>query len=52
MTSSATQIHDKSQSDKFRDAALELECDESESHWDERLKKVVAHKPRVEPKPE
>lgn len=35
----------KSQSDKFKEAARELECDEDEKHWDERLKKVVKQKP-------
>jgi hypothetical protein len=36
---------DKSQADKFREAARELECDEDEARWDERLRKVVKHKP-------
>lgn len=40
-----------SQSDKFRKAARELECDEDESRWDERLKKVAKGKP-VPEKPE
>ena len=35
----------KSQSDKFKDLARELECDEDEKHWDERLKKVAKGKP-------
>lgn len=35
----------KSQSDKFKKLARELECDEDEKHWDERLKKVVKGKP-------
>ena len=39
----------KTQLDKFKQAARELECDESETHWDERLKKVVKHKPKDEP---
>jgi hypothetical protein len=36
----------KSQSDKFKDAARELECDDDEARWDERLRKVA--KPKVE----
>ena len=40
------------QLEKFKAAARDAECDESEAHWDERLKKVVTHKPKVEPKPE
>ena len=31
----------RSQSDKFKDAAREAECDENEARWAERLKKVV-----------
>ena len=38
----------KSQSDKFKDLARELEADEDEARWDERLKKVVANKPAPE----
>lgn len=38
----------KAQSDKFKQLARELETDEDEARWDERLKKVAAHKP-VEP---
>lgn len=33
------------QSDKFKELARELECDEDEAHWDERLKKVAKAKP-------
>jgi hypothetical protein len=39
-----------SQSDKFKKAARELECDDDEARFDERVKKLVKHK-RVE-KPE
>jgi hypothetical protein len=35
----------KSQFDTFKQAARNLECDESEAHWDERLKRVLKHKP-------
>jgi len=41
----------KSQSDKFKDLARELEADEDEAHWDERLKKVAKAKPAPD-KPE
>ena len=35
----------KSQLDKFKQAAREHGTDESEAHWDERLKRVVKAKP-------
>jgi len=38
----------KSQVDRFKEAARELECDEDEAHWDERLKKVAKAKPNDE----
>ena len=34
-----------SQSDKFKEAARELECDDDEAHFDERMKKLIKHKP-------
>lgn len=40
-----------SQVDKFKQAARELECDEDEARWDERLRKVAKPKPEPE-KPE
>jgi hypothetical protein len=40
----------KTQLDKFK-AARDLECDEDEARWDERLKKVTKQKPSPE-KPE
>jgi hypothetical protein len=48
MPISATQVEAKSQSEKFKQAARELECDEDEGHWDERLKKVAKQKPVAE----
>jgi hypothetical protein len=39
------------QLEKFKQAARELEADDDEAHWDERLKKVVKAKPNPE-KPE
>jgi len=35
----------ESQSDKFKEAARELECDDDEASFDERMKKLVKHKP-------
>ena len=32
---------DQTQSDKFKEAARDLEADESETNWEKRLKKVV-----------
>ena len=32
---------EKSQSDKFKDLARELECDEDEERWEDRLRKVT-----------
>jgi hypothetical protein len=40
---------DKSQSDKFKDLAREVEADEDESHWDDRLRKLAKAKPEPEP---
>ncbi len=37
-----------SQSDKFKQAARELDCDEDEARWDERLRKVAGQKPAPE----
>jgi hypothetical protein len=38
----------KSQLDKFKEAARELECDDDEARFDERVKKLVEKRP--EPK--
>lgn len=35
---------EKSQGDKFKEAAREHEADEDEAHWDERLKKIAKAK--------
>ena len=37
------------QSDKFKDAAREAECDEDEARWTERLKKEAKQVPGSEP---
>jgi hypothetical protein len=39
---------EKAQSEKFKKLARQLEADEDEIAWDERLKKVVKHKPTPE----
>lgn len=36
---------DKTQSDKFKDAARELGADEDEARWEERLRKVARQRP-------
>lgn len=36
---------EKSQADKFKEAARELEADEDEARWKERLRKVTKAKP-------
>lgn len=35
----------KSQLDKFKEAARDLECDDDERRFDERVKKLVKQKP-------
>ena len=40
---------DKSQLDKFKDAARELECDNNEQRFKERLGKLVRAKEKGEP---
>jgi hypothetical protein len=35
----------KSQLDKFKEAARDLETDDDEARFDERLRKIVRHKP-------
>jgi hypothetical protein len=37
--------HKNTQGDKFKEAARELEADEDEKRWEERLKKVAKAKP-------
>ena len=40
-----------SQLDKFKEAARQLECDDDEARFDERVRKLVKHK-RVPEQPE
>lgn len=42
--------NDLKQIDRFKAAARELGCDEDEARFDEKLGKLVKHKPK--PKPE
>lgn len=39
----------KSQIDKFKEAARQLETDDDEARFDERMKKLVKHKPVKKP---
>jgi hypothetical protein len=41
----------ESQIDKFKQAARELEADDNEKRFNERLSKIARQKPVVEPKP-
>lgn len=43
-----TKPQDNEQLEKFKQAARELEADEDEARWDERLKKVMKAKPKPE----
>jgi hypothetical protein len=47
----AAQKDEMSQSDKFKQAARDLECDPDEAKWEEELRKVVKQK-SVPQKPE
>lgn len=42
---------DQSQSEKFKQAARELECDPDEARWDKTVAKIVKSKPPPEDKP-
>lgn len=39
----------KSQFDKFKETARDLETDDDEARFDERLRKIVKHKPVEKP---
>ena len=45
---SASHDQPSSQLDKFKQAARDLECDPDEKRWEDRLRKVAAHKPAPE----
>lgn len=38
----------KTQADKFKEAARDLECDPDEAEWEDELRKVVKQKPMPE----
>ena len=38
----------KSQSDKFKDAAGELGCEEDEGRWEERLRTIATRNPKAD----
>lgn len=40
---------ESSQIDKFKEAARDLECDDDEERFDERVKKLVVRKPVEKP---
>lgn len=42
--------NDLKQIDRFKEAARELGCDEDEARFDEKLGKLVKHKPKPAPK--
>jgi hypothetical protein len=42
------QVPEKSQSQKFKETAKELGCDESEAVFNEKLGKMAQHKPEGE----
>ena len=39
----------RSQSDKFKDLARQVETDEDEARWEDRLKAIARQKPKDEP---
>jgi hypothetical protein len=41
--------NEPTQTDKFKEAARELECDDDDARFKERLKKLVKHKPVEKP---
>ena len=45
----AVMTDSKSQTDKFKEAARELECEDDEQRFQERVKKLVRHKPVEKP---
>ncbi len=49
MTTDHTDAGAKSQLDKFKQAARDLNCDEDEARFDERVRKLVKHKPVEKP---
>lgn len=46
---SASRSDTRSQADKFKEAARALECDDDPERFDERMRKLVKHKPVEKP---
>ena len=44
--------HQQSQLDKFKEAARDLECDDDDQRFKDRLKKLVKHKQTEKPERE
>ena len=40
---------DKSQLNKFKEAAREAECDEDKARWETKLREIAKQKPKEEP---
>jgi len=49
MCYAAPMTESKTQLDKFKEAARELETDDDEKRFDERVRKLVKHKPERKP---
>ena len=45
----AAQKDEMSQSDKFKQAARDLDCDPDEKRWEDKLRKIVKQKPVDKP---
>lgn len=41
-------VEKQSQSEKFKQAARDLECDPDETKWEDKLRKVVKQNPALE----
>jgi len=37
---------ERSQSERFSEAARDAECNEDEAHWEDRLRQIAKQKPR------
>jgi hypothetical protein len=49
MTKTTPISPDQNQTDKFKEAARELECDDDDARFKERVGKLVKHKPVEKP---
>ena len=41
---------EKPQIERFREAARELGCDDDEAAFDEKLRRIMRHQPKVDPR--